>query len=326
MQQKFTVPTLGDAIMDVFLAIKHVTDECYVDKSAQEIRIQEGSKNLIDESAFCLGGNACNVAVALKRLGYSTNLIAELGGDVFGEKMQKELQKEGVSLDFTTVTKNAPSTFSIGLQFEQERTLFVQHVEREHAMQFSSLETEWIYLTSVGREWRDLYHRVVTYKNNHTVRLAFNPGTQQFTDGVDSFRDILALTDILFVNREEAEKILYGEKVIPEKRESPESILFRVLRTGPKVVVMTDGMIGAFVMDENGKMYKKGTAPLRCHIGKTGAGDAYAAAFLGGYIAGCSLEESMQWANIDASSVIEHIGAQTGLLTRKELQERIKKS
>ncbi len=325
MEQKFSVVTVGDAIMDVFLAIDHSTKTCSVDPNTHMLHIASGSKILVDTAAFCIGGNACNVAVGLQRLGFSTAFIAELGDDIFGQEIVKELQNEQVNLDFAKITAGASSTFSVGMQMQKERTLFVRHITRKHDMQFDNLQTEWVYLTSVGNHWKELYQRVLAYKQKHNVQLAFNPGTQQFADGVDSFKDILAATDILFVNREEAEQILYGH-VPPEKKENEENLLFRILRAGPKVICMTDGEKGSYCMDESGKLLFHSSDQTIKHIGKTGAGDGYAAAFLAARLLGKSLEEAMHWGTQEAIAVIGHIGAQTGLLTKEQLLEQIAKT
>lgn len=325
MGQKFTVTTVGDAIMDVFLAIDHPNENCSSDAKTHMLHILSGSKILVDTAAFCLGGNACNVAVGLHRLGYPTAFIAELGDDVFGQEIIKELRKEGINLDYIKVTSGAASTFSVGMQMQQERTLFVRHVTRVHPMTLTNLGTEWLYLTSVGNDWKDLYQRVLYYKKQHKVLLAFNPGSQQFADGVDSFKDVLAETDILFVNREEAEQILYGH-ITPEQKENEENLLFRITRAGPKIVCMTDGKHGSYAMDEQGTLLFQPSNQAIPHIGKTGAGDAYATGFLAAHLAGKSTQEAMQWGTQEAIAVIEHIGAQTGLLTKEKLLEQVAKT
>lgn len=323
MQKKFVVATVGDAIMDVFLGIDHPSEFCSPEEKTHMLHILSGSKILVDTAAFCLGGNASNVAVGLQRLGYTTALIAELGDDIFGQEIVKELQQQGIALDYTIITKDAPSTFSVGIQMQQERTLFVKHVTRSHAMRFADLQTDWLYVTSVGKDWQALYARIATYKQEHPhVRIAFNPGSQQFADGVATFKDILTITDILFVNREEAEQILYGH-IPPEKKENEENMLFRITRAGPKIVCMTDGENGSYAMDEKGELlFHPIVEPIE-HVGKTGAGDSYAVGFLAAYIEGKSVKEAMHWGTQEAIAVIGHIGAQTGLLTKEQLLKKV---
>ena len=315
---QYDLVAVGDAILDIFLSIHNQSEFCKWDDKGH-LMIHAGSKILIDESAFMLGGNGCNVASGVKRLGFNTALVAELGDDEFAAKLKNGLQKEGVSQEFVKTTPGAPSTFSVGIQVGNDRTLFVHHVEREHQFSFDSLETKWLYLTSLGNKWEHVYQQVIEFKKSHEVKLAFNPGSAQMHKGVDSFKDVFPVTDILCINRDEAEMILYN-KILEEKdRESEENMLFRIQRLGPKMVVMTDGANGAFVMDEGAKLYyeKAGNGKM---VGKTGAGDAYSSGFLAGLLSGKHVQEAMQWGAANATAVIGHIGAQTGLLTPEDIQ------
>jgi len=86
-------------------------------------------------------------------------------------------------------------------------------VQREHNFNFANLQTELIYLTSLGNIWETTYQKVLEFKNTHNTKLAFNPGTIQLEKKGKVFMDILEQTDYLFVNKQEAEEILYGEEL-----------------------------------------------------------------------------------------------------------------
>ena len=58
-------------------------------------------------------------------------------------------------------------------------------------------------------------------------------------------------------------------------------------------------------------------------VGKTGAGDAYTAGFLAAVLNGQLIEEAMRWGALDGASVIQKIGAEEGLLTKLELEEKL---
>lgn len=320
--QQFDVVTIGDSVLDTFLSLHSASAFARFDTDTDELRIRSGGKVLLEDAQFLLGGNATNVAVGLQRLGLTTALIAELGDDEFAAKITKTIQKEGVSLDFIKIAQGAPSTFSVILDVLGDRTAFIRHVTRDHAIPLEGFETKWIYLTSMGKEWRAMYQDVLTYKKSHGTKLAFNPGSAQMQEGPDSFADVLAQTDILFVNRDEAEIILHGKTLTKEERETEENLLFRIQRAGPKMIVMTDGDNGSYVMDEKANLlYEKAAA---CKIvEKTGAGDAYASGFLSAIFLGKSTKEAMQFGAENAASVIEHVGAQAGLLTKEAMEKRM---
>lgn len=318
--QSFDVVAVGDAILDVFIGVKNQDEFCQWDDKGH-LMLHAGAKILVDETAFMLGGNACNVSVGLKRLGIFSSLIAEFGSDEFAEKLKNGLEKEAVDLSLSQTTPDAPSTFSVGIQVGNDRTLFIHHVKREHNFSWD-FETKWLYLTSLGEKWEHVYKAAAVYKKATNTKLAFNPGSLQMKTGVESFKNVLEVTDILIINRDEAEMILHGKALVAEEKETEENMLFRIQRMGPKMIVMTDGDNGSYVMDENAKLfYEKGVKVAV--IGKTGAGDGYTSGFLAAIIAEKTVQEAMQWGAVNAMGVIGHIGAQTGLLERKVMEEKV---
>ena len=59
-------------------------------------------------------------------------------------------------------------------------------------------------------------------------------------------------------------------------------------------------------------------------VEKTGAGDAYTAGFLAATLNNQPIEEAMHWGALDSASVIQKTGAEDGLLTKLELEEKLK--
>jgi len=307
---KYDVVTIGNAVIDVFLTFTDTNQALSLNKVEKLLCVPYGQKILVDTSHFLLGGNACNVAVGLSRAGFATALMAELASDEFSEKIMHGLALEQVATNL--IQRSAgQSSFSIGLNFAGERTLFVEHHDRVHDFSFSSLEAKLLYLTSLGHHWQHVYKRVGEYLHHHPESvLAFNPGTVQYLDGVASFRFILPYTTILFVNKEEAEKLV-GKKL-------PVSDLLKQLQAlGPKIICLTDGVRGAYAITENGNEYHQ--ERISCPVvERTGAGDAFATGFLAAYLVSCSVAEAMEYGAHNAASVIGQIGSQPGLLTQEE--------
>jgi len=310
----------GDVIVDAFISIKHADEHCHTSEKEKEICFTAGAKIPVDDCQFRLGGNASNVSVGLSRLGFKTALIAETGDDEFAQKIVKGLREEKVSLEFMKQTQNAPATFAINLTFMHDRTILSRHVKRKHDLDFENATTSWVYLTSIGEEWKPLYHKVLTFVKTRNTMLAFNPGSKQLQDGVRNFSDILQLVEILFVNKEEAEEIVFGR----EKKESKDELLYALQKLGPKIVSITDGERGSYAVDKNGRIYTQEMIPS-VFKQKTGVGDAYASGFLASlfYNQG-DMQQALLWGATNASSVVEHIGAQPGLLTKEELLRRVK--
>jgi ribokinase len=60
-------------------------------------------------------------------------------------------------------------------------------------------------------------------------------------------------------------------------------------------------------------------------VDRTGAGDAFASTFTAAIILGKTPAEALAWGPINSMSVVQHIGAQAGLLTRTALEDFLAK-
>ena len=73
--------------------------------------------------------------------------------------------------------------------------------------------------------------------------MAFQPGTFQMKFGKEKLKGIYKRTDVFFSNKEEAQRIL-------ETEEGDIKILLKNMASiGPKIVVITDGVKGAYSYD-----------------------------------------------------------------------------
>ncbi len=320
MPNNFDITCIGNAKIDAFLSIRDASSHVHLNRQTKELCIKSGEKIPVDSCSFLLGGNACNVAVSLSRLKLNTALMAEIGTDEFSQKIIKGLIAEKVNTDFVNQTINEQASFSVIINFQQERTIFTQHVIRKHNFNFDKLSTKWVYLTSLGNEWERPYTKTADFVKNNKSKLAFNPGTLQLDAGYERLKHILSLTNIIFINKEEAQ-ILIGDN----KQQEISNLLLQVKKLGPEIVVITDGENGSYLIDDKSKVHSQTIFKTKV-VEKTGAGDAYASGFLAAIISGFSLKEGMSWGALNSSCVINKIGAQDGLLTKQEMQRRFRNS
>ncbi len=314
MPHNFDVVCVGSAKIDIFLTLHEANKHLRLIPKTNELCLKFGEKITVDKGEVLLGGNASNLAVGLSRLGLKTTIVAEIGSDEFAHKIISTLSNENVDIYRIQKAKEQQSSFSVILNFKGERTIFSEHVKRDHNFDFDNLTTNWVYLTSLGKDWHQAYDKTFDFVKTSRSKLAFNPGTIQINEGYKSIENILSLTDILFLNKEEAEKILS----IKYKVLSIEEILKGLQKLGPKIVVITDGKNGSYTLDERGNFYQQGITPSKV-VEKTGAGDAYSAGFLGAILNSKSIQEAMAWGARNAASVISKIGAQAGLLRKEEI-------
>jgi len=161
---------------------------------------------------------------------------------------------------------------------------------------------------------------------SHSAKIAFNPGNWQRKEGKEIIQQVLQHTEILFVNKEEAEQLLfhhYGEKV--DNTENYIEALARSLqKLGPKIIVITNGRHGSYALDGAGEFHSQEMFPGKV-VERTGAGDAYASGFLAATLHGLSVPDAMQWGSFNAASVVSKIGAEAGLLKKEEMEEKVGK-
>jgi sugar/nucleoside kinase (ribokinase family) len=152
-------------------------------------------------------------------------------------------------------------------------------------------------------------------KANPQIKLAFNPGSWQMRSDFENIKDVMSLTHVIFVNRDEAEKLtgFTGS----EKKER--DLLIALSKLGPKICVITDGSNGSFAYDSiNGKFLKAGVLPVDAYE-RTGAGDAFGSGTLAALIHGKPLDEALIWGTCNSASVIGYTGSQKGLLKFEEM-------
>lgn len=316
MLHNFDVVCVGSAKIDIFLSLHEANKHLRLNPKTNELCLKYGEKITVDKADLMLGGNAANVAVGLSRLELQTSIVTELGDDEFTQKIIKTLSNENVDISFVKKTKRQPSSFSTIINFKGERTILSEHVKRKHGFDFDNISTEWVYLTSLGEEWKNAYDTTAEFVKRSKAHLAFNPGTIQLNEGYENLSNILALTDILFLNKEEAIQILNFKFQIS----NTEEILKALQQLGPKIIVATDGKNGSYAIDEKEEIFTKEAVKTKV-IEKTGAGDAYSTGFLAAILHGLSIKDAMSWGTKNSASVIGEIGAQTGLLKKEEMEK-----
>ncbi len=320
--------SIGDVSWDVFLEPSESESLCMLNKKECLICFSFGEKIPVKSIDYSVGGNAANNAVGTRRLGIRVGLVSTLGADASGNQIVEKLEREGVDMGFVIQQPQAGTNYSVILNYQGERTIFSYHAPRSYEFPVMLPVTPWVYLTSMGESFQPFYNHFVDFllaHKNEGIRLAFNPGSRQIRAGTKVLKPILELTFIIYVNREEAEK-LTG---ISGSHNREKELLQSLSDLGPKVCIVTDGSNGSFLFDkESNKFLKVGVLPVDSYE-RTGAGDAFGAGCLSALIKGKNFQEALLWGTVNSASVIGYIGSQKGLLKETDLPvwlERAKSS
>ena len=312
---KYTFVALGDIVTDAFIKLKEGVHVEQV-KTGKELCMRFGDKlEYEDVTVIPAVGNAPNAAVSAHRLGLSTALITDIGDDTFGKDKLKALAAEGVDTTFVKTHEGMQSNYHYVLRFGPERTILIKHHPYPYAVPQFEEAPEWIYFSSVGEHGLEYHHKIATYCKENGVKLAFQPGSFQISLGSETLKDVYEATELLFCNKEEAQRILDSQT------NEVKELLDGVRALGPNIVVITDGPVGAFASDGKGywkmPMYPDPAPP----VDRTGAGDSFSSTVTAMLAEGLSLPEALRRGPINSMSVVQYIGAQEGLLSREKIEE-----
>jgi len=322
----FDLVAIGDVVWDIILESEKISLLCPRDKrigstcTEKVLCLSYGDKIPIRHSFQVVGGSATNVVVGLSRLGAETSLCGEVGGDEEGEKIIQTLEKENVDLTYLKKYKKTKSSFSIVIIHKGEKTILFYRGFRDYSKMVlpKSLKTKWLFLSSLGPGYEKIYRNAISLAAEKNIQLAINPGNLQIEEK-KPLQEILRVTKTVFFNRKEASSFCGRKNTTPVKE-----LMVEIKKHGPEIVVITDGPDGAYAFD--GKTsYHIGT-----YIAKrkeaTGAGDAFTSGFLSAILLGKDVKKALQYGVINSASVIEHIGAQQGLLSGSQIESRLPKA
>ena len=313
----FDIITIGDTTIDTFLILDNNTPGCLIDKNKTHLYLNYGEKIVIANSEQSVGGNAANVAVGARRLGLKSAVLTEVGNDLNGQSVIIELKKQRVDTTLIKTIKKADTRYSVIIVYKAERTILSSFPPRSYSLpndkhsQPYFPDTRWLYYTSLGASFSNLQRQLVYYLKHHSkIQLACNPGSWQLGKGLSQFKKIIPLINLLFVNKEEATRLIGKQLSIPD-------LFYSLHSQGAQTVVITDSTSGSYA-SSGAKIFFLPSFPIK-PISKVGAGDAYASGFLSAFINKKPLPEAMRWGNANASGVIQHFGAQKGLLTKSQM-------
>lgn len=313
----YDIISVGPSGIDTIAMINEANVLCNIDKSACQLCLHYAEKILVNGMETKTAYNAMNNAVGSARLGLKTGFYTAIGGDANGERILAELKKNKVDKKYVQVEKKMRTDSSVVLSFEGERTILVYHENYKYKLP-ALASADWIYLTSMGKNWEPLYKKVAAHIKKTNTKLGFNPGSYQLKAGVEKLKPILNLTTVLFLNREEA-RLLTG--IVKEQNDL--ELLTAMRGLGAKIAVMTDGPKGSYAFDGETAWFHETLEPTRV-VERTGCGDSYATGFLAAMHYGKSVAEAMTWGTVNAAGVLQKIGPQDGLQTKEQILKVIK--
>lgn len=320
---------IGSVTKDIFFPVKGATIIDTPDDllSQKKIAFELGAKLHSEGRYETLGGCSVNVASGLAKLDEEAGCYVLAGDDEIANWAKKELAK--LKID-TGLFKTFPGIYSdlsaiVVDENTGERTIFSNHSasEKFEVEKNEIGNPEWIFISDLSGDWKKNLDTIIAVAIEKKIRLAFNPRQRALENDIQKNIQAISIMDILFVNKDEAIKVISSkERDAQSEHLNDEKYLIEELKKiGPKIVVITDGIRGAWAFD--GEKLLHVDALVRKAIDTTGAGDAFASGFLAAHLKGKNIGESLQWGIINSSNSVTEYGGQKGLLTQEEINLKI---
>ncbi len=310
--------TIGTALVDYIIPVS-------VKSSGKKLTFEKGKKYEIHPPVMRAGGGALNVAVTCARAGKQVMLASEWGSDAAGSFLERSIRTEGIVPRITISQKQPTGTSFVLVSPDGERTVLVSRGAL-NSFSLSDIPARdlqrisWAYI--VTGSWSiSTIEKLLRLLSRAGISTVVSPSGQLLTHDKKSLAPIFSLSDVVIMNRSEA-------ALVTGIRATQTKTLFKELDSMVRgIVVMTDSSKGVMVSDGS-RMF---SAPaFDAHVvDETGAGDAFGGAFMMGLIESgarcgkgvCSEEEmiyALRRGSANAASVIEHMGATEGILTKKQ--------
>jgi ribokinase len=338
MQESNTIDFLaiGDVVNDDFIQLEEDKATVACDENGAEcmLSMNFGDKLPYHERKLIYAvGNSPNGALGATRLGLDTALMTHVGDDELGGQTITAMNERGINTDFVTTEVGKTTNYHFVLRYKAERTILIKHEAYTYdlASQVAGKPTpKWVYFSSVGEDSMQYHRDIADWVSAKDIKMAFQPGTFQIKLGYEPLKFIYEACELFFCNVEEAERILspvIGADPIADKKETTTRKQFTLYlmqemrKLGPQIVCITDGPDGAYAFDGDHGWYMPLYPDPAPPVDRTGAGDSFSSTFTSALALGHDIPTALSWGPINSMSVVQHVGAQEGLLSKDVLLE-----
>lgn len=298
--------SIGSALVDIFV----VSDHFKLRKSQDGVLLceQYGEKVEIDNFVVETGGGGGNTAVGFARMGFQSAVVTELGKDTWSRVILDNFHEERVATNLVISEKKEQTGGSVILVgSDGGRTVMVHRgasslLDKADIPRQQLEHARWIHLSSIGGRQEALSSIFRAVKNSAT-ELSWNPGKKELELLLDgTLRISECKCRVFIVNAREWRMLDWVQKEVV---------------AAVQQVVITDGARGGQVITDGS--VTPFTAQGVQSVDDTGAGDAFSVGYVSALLYGKEATTAANWGVLNASSVIQRIGAKPGLLRKSQL-------
>jgi 2-dehydro-3-deoxygluconokinase len=287
-----------------------------------------GSIKYADRFSKHIAGAESNFAIGITRLGFNAGWISKVGDDPLGDFVEFSVRGEGVDVSQLKRDSDRATGLMIKeiLSKDRARVYYYRENSAASAITASDIredyfkEAKYIHLSGItpalSETARDAFFKILEIAEKHKTKVSFDPNIRQkLWQNKEKMKKVLMKiikrTDIILPGIEEAE-ILLGIKE-PQKAAKEFYKIMKgivVLKLGEKGALYYDGntmeIIPAFEIEEV--------------VDPIGAGDAFAAGLIAGFLKGMKLKNAVELANLVGAYCVTVKGDIEGLPSWKEVE------
>ena len=244
--------------------------------------LKKGEISRSEKEYILPGGKGINVSIVLKTLGIESTALGYIAGFV-GEEIERKVKELGIKIEFIKI-KNCNSRINVKMITPTEETAINGNGP--------FIKDSYIQL---------LYQKIEKVENGDTIVLSGSIPKGVSQDVYEKICEKVQKKDIKIIVDSTGELLLKTLKyhpflIKPNQYELGEIFNTRILeyeqaieyakklqQKGARNVLVSMGIMGAVLVDENGYSYKIASLSDEKRINTVGAGDSMVAGFLAGY-------------------------------------------
>jgi 5-dehydro-2-deoxygluconokinase len=295
-----------------------------------------------------VGGSPLNIAVGCSRLGLKTSLLTGVGKDKVGDFILHFLEKENVITDNIPVIEHARSS-AVVLGIEPpdrfplvyyrdncaDSQISIDHVLKAGIEKSRLLEVSGTALNMEPTRSSAFLAAEIAQRNSVPVMLDLDFRADQWHDirafGVTSRAFMRNVNIVLgteeeilaaYLSDESQLNITHQQISAPEIKGDIQEAIKGILNLGVDALIMKTGARGAVVYLPDGNIQEVPGFPVEV-VNVLGAGDAFAAGFIYGYLKGWDLYKCCRMGNACGAHVVTQLGCANFTPYENELLEFI---
>ncbi|MBI3961165.1 MAG: carbohydrate kinase family protein [Deinococcus sp.] len=267
-------------------------------------------------------GAAAITATGAARLNLRTALVTTIGQDALGDFLVSRLRQEGIDLSYVQKVDGARSSISVAISLARDRC-FVSYsdvlrrpeLHPSHQMTPELLSsTRHVHLAGLSANL-ELSLSALERARNAGASISADIGWDSSGRWDQAIYRCLELVDIFLPNETEAVHLTRKDGARAALSELAKYVAVPVVKLGAK---------GAMSIDEQGEVITVPTLSVT-PLDTTGAGDAFDAGFLYGYLKSYPRRDCLALGNICGALSVTKLGGATGIPREAELLERFRR-